>query len=59
MKLIEFKNSINKKPSDYSLPMFFLEEQPTSSGNRKLIVSKFYNGFIIVNTFYKNIHRII
>ena len=59
MKLIEFKNNIENSPNLYSLPMFYIEEQPAIMSKRKLLMSKFYNGFYILDPFYKNIHRLI
>lgn len=59
MKFIEFKKNICENPQLFSLPMFYMEEQPMSISKRKILFSKFYNGNYILDPFYKNIHRLI
>ncbi|MEC5173960.1 hypothetical protein QF024_002671 [Chryseobacterium nepalense] len=59
MKFIEFKKNISENPHLFSLPMFYLEEQPINISKRKILFSKFYNGNYILDPFYKNIHRLI
>lgn len=59
MKLLEFKKKIATNPEQYTLPMFFIEKQPISVGQRKLIYNQFYNGNHIINPFYKKIHRLL
>lgn len=59
MKFENLKKNIENDAVSYSLPMLYLEETEPSNSLRKIAYSKFYNGFIIIEPFYKHIHRLI
>lgn len=58
MNLIEFKKEVKNNSNLYTIPMQFLEALPGGQSKNKIVHSNFYNGNLLIEKFYKKIHRL-